>query len=65
MRAGSGVVVYIQRGVQLRSEDDVAGEHDHSEPKPEKAPVGEVSKKPPRTLAQCGRGGKAEKPEGL
>ncbi len=23
------------------------------------------SEKPPRTLAQCGRGGKAEKPEGL
>ncbi|MCV0730929.1 DNA-binding protein [Escherichia coli] len=24
-----------------------------------------LSEKPPRTLAQCGRGGKAEKPEGL
>ncbi|MFA2145037.1 hypothetical protein ACD905_15625 [Escherichia coli] len=25
----------------------------------------EISEKPPRTLAQCGWGGKAEKPEGL
>lgn len=27
--------------------------------------LADFSKKPPRTLAQCGRGGKAEKPLGL
>ncbi|EMX1920379.1 ParB/RepB/Spo0J family partition protein [Escherichia coli] len=50
MRAGSGVVVswrygdvYVQRGVQLRSEDDVAADADHTEQVQEKAPVEEIS----------------------
>ncbi|HBH7757114.1 TPA: ParB/RepB/Spo0J family partition protein [Escherichia coli] len=50
MRAGSGVVVSwrygnvcVQRGVQLRSEDDVADDADHTEQVQEKASVEEIS----------------------
>ncbi|EPZ1630215.1 ParB/RepB/Spo0J family partition protein [Escherichia coli] len=50
MRAGSGVVVSwrygnvcIQRGVQLRSEDDVADDADRTEQMQEKASVEEIS----------------------
>ena len=50
MRAGSGVVVSwrygnvcVQRGVQLRSEDDVADDADRAEQVQEKAPVEEIS----------------------
>ena len=50
MRAGSGVVVSwrygnvcVQRGVQLRSEDDVADDADRTEQMQEKAPVEEIS----------------------
>ncbi|EIH3521391.1 ParB/RepB/Spo0J family partition protein [Escherichia coli] len=50
MRAGSGVVVSwrygnvcIQRGVQLRSEDDVADDADRTEPGLESASVEEIS----------------------
>lgn len=50
MRAGSGVVVSrrygnvcVQRGVQLRSEDDVADDADRTEQVQEKASVEEVS----------------------
>ena len=49
MRAGSGVVVSwrygnvcVQRGVQLRSEDDVAADADHPEQVQEKASVEEI-----------------------
>ncbi|MCN3660169.1 ParB/RepB/Spo0J family partition protein [Escherichia coli] len=50
MRAGSGVVVSwrygnvcVQRGVQLRSEDDAADDADRTEQVQEKAPVEEIS----------------------
>ncbi|HBQ8427837.1 ParB/RepB/Spo0J family partition protein (plasmid) [Escherichia coli] len=50
MRAGGGVVVSwrygnvcVQRGVQLRSEDDVADDADRTEQVQEKASVGEIS----------------------
>ncbi|HGU5129040.1 TPA: ParB/RepB/Spo0J family partition protein [Escherichia coli] len=50
MRAGSGVVVSwrygnvcVQRGVQLRSEDDAADNADHTEQVQEKASVEEIS----------------------
>ncbi len=50
MRAGSGVVVswrygnvYVQRGVQLRSEDDAADDADRTEQVQEKASVEEIS----------------------
>ncbi|WP_414137233.1 ParB/RepB/Spo0J family partition protein [Escherichia albertii] len=50
MRAGSGVVVSwrygnvcVQRGVQLRSEDDVADDSDRTEQMQEKASVEEIS----------------------
>ncbi|HHU2232434.1 TPA: ParB/RepB/Spo0J family partition protein, partial [Escherichia coli] len=50
MRAGSGVVVSwrygnvcVQRGVQLRSEDDVADDADRTEQMQEKASVEEIS----------------------
>ncbi|MDF8899427.1 ParB/RepB/Spo0J family partition protein [Escherichia coli] len=50
IRAGSGVVVSwcygnvcVQRGVQLRSEDDVADDADRTEQVQEKAPVEEIS----------------------
>ncbi|OWG64435.1 phosphopantetheine--protein transferase, partial [Escherichia coli] len=50
MRAGSGVVVSwrygnvcVQRGVQLRSEDDVADDADRTEQVQEKASVEEIS----------------------
>ncbi|HCI9882101.1 TPA: ParB/RepB/Spo0J family partition protein [Salmonella enterica subsp. enterica serovar Infantis] len=50
IRAGSGVVVSwcygnvcVQRGVQLRSEDDVADDADHTEQVQEKASVEEIS----------------------
>lgn len=50
MRAGSGVVVSwrygnvcVQRGVHLRSEDDVADDADHTEQVQEKASVEEIS----------------------
>ncbi|HFI7004406.1 ParB/RepB/Spo0J family partition protein [Escherichia coli] len=50
MRAGSGVVVswrygnvYVQRGVQLRSEDDAADDADRTEQVQEKSSVEEIS----------------------